>query len=275
MQGYSKNRMKSSTAAKHFAKQVIKTAQKSKKPAVSKENVKVILKGMENRVERSELDNTSMIANQIKGFENELKTLEKDKEHETGQNRRKIDEIYNLINAVNERVNKLVELKTERERKIKELEHKIKTESDTNQQEILRMEERLGETEQRYNKLKQQRKFSPTHLERIRRSIESFKRILAEKKTGAKEPSLFPEIPQPVKTRHTLKFEIPAPRRSIPAEEIKPELSALPPLGEMPAAAKEKEPEIPKVPKLSLMPKQKKTFWQKLEIVIFGKPKVR
>ena len=71
--------------------------------------------------------------------------------------------------------------------------------------------------------------------------------------------------------RHTMKFEIPTPKKTVPAEEeIKPELPPLPPPPKYIEALKEGK--IPSVP-LELVKKPKKTFGQKLRIVLFGKPK--
>ncbi|MBW2965523.1 hypothetical protein KY342_00295 [Candidatus Woesearchaeota archaeon] len=265
-------------SAKRIAKHVIKTA---RKPKVSSEEaeVKDVLEDMRKRLERKELDSTSMISNQLKSFE-------KEREEDVEQSQKKINDVYRLMNTINEKLNRLIEIKTERERRVKELEQKVRTKSDTGQQEILRMEDRLNNMELRFRKIRHQRRYSPAQLERIRRALYSFKRRIEEKKRGVsaevEEPSeelLFPEMPSEPseKIRHTMKFEIPAPKKSVPAEEIKPELPSLPSLGEMSKAVEGKEPEIPKVPEFELppLPKPKKTFWQKLDIMLFGKPKRR
>jgi len=271
-------------SAKNFAKHVIKTAKKPKEmPSSQEPDVKDALDEMERRLERKEVDSTSMISNQIKGFENELRILEKEREEDIEENKNKINEVYKLMNNINEKLNKLIEIKTERERKVKELERKVRKKSDKNQQEILNMEDKLKNMELRYRKLKMQRKFSPEQLENIRKSIYSFKQKLEARRRGFAPDmevadELFSEIPSKHgerSIRHTMKFEAPFPKRAVPAEEIKPELPSLPSLQEMPKAVEEKEPEIPKVPSLDLppLPKPKRTFLKKLEIMLFGKPK--
>ncbi len=71
----------------------------------------------------------------------------------TMENKAKIEQIYNLINEVNERVRNYTEIKTERERKIKELEKKIRTKSKSNKQ-ISLLKNKLKALEATYNKLK-------------------------------------------------------------------------------------------------------------------------
>jgi len=202
--------MKTSNAAKLFARQVIKTAKKKK--GIPKKAV------FKKPVEKGE-DYITMLRTRIKRLEQELRMTQKARQDEININRQKIEALYSSLDNLKERINQLIEIKTSRQKKVEELEKKIK----------------------------------------------------AKAKRG-----IYP-APPPVKpfVRHAMKFGMPAPKKPIPAEEeIKPELPSLP---RVPEVFKEpritEEPEIPRV-RLPLPPKpRKKTFSEKLKIVLFGKPK--
>lgn len=250
---------KISNTGRRFAKQIIRASQKKKKMP-KKPSKKIIPKA---GIKPEKEDYITILKNRINGLEQELRISEKARQEEININKQRIEELYSELNHLRQRV---YGVKTARQKRVEELERKIKEKADVGIQRIIRMERQLKEMEERYEKLKQSKKYSPSNLEVIKRAIESLKQKIEAKK---KEMIPAEEFLPPSGIRHTMKFEMPAPKKGIPAEEIKPEL---PSIKEMPGKSFLKEAKIPKVP-LELVKKPKRTFGQKLRIFFFGKPK--
>jgi len=243
------------TTAKRFAKQIIRASKKKKIKHAPKKTAKRI------KEKPKEEDHITFLQRRIKGLEQELRVSEKLRYEEINSNKQKIQGLYSELDHLRERV---YGVKSSRQQRVEELERKVRARSNIELQKVLVMEEQLKTMQQRYEELKKKKKYSPASLRAIEMAIKSLQNKIDEKKqeaVSAPEPS----------ARHIMKFEMPSPKKSVPAEEIKPELPSLPPIKEDSEEPLGESP-IPQVPE-ELIKRPKRTFKQKLRIFFFGKPK--
>jgi len=246
------------TTAKHFAKRIIKA---SKKKKVKHAPPKKVMHKVEIKPPVEEENHTTFLQNKVSGLEQELRISEKLRQAEISNNTQKIEGLYSELDHLRQRV---YGVKSTRQKRVEELERKIKARTNIELQKVLEMEQQLKRMQAKYEELKQKKKYPASSLSVTEMAIRSLKRRIDEKKkeiVSAPEPSV----------RHIMRFEAPAPKKSVPAEEIKPELPSLPPLVEKPGKPIE-EMKIPQVP-AELVKRPKRTFGQKIRIVLFGKPK--
>ncbi|MBW2982209.1 hypothetical protein KY343_04990 [Candidatus Woesearchaeota archaeon] len=251
---------KTSSTAKSFAKRIIKASKKRKK-IVKKPSKKIAAPKREKKPEK--IDYMDFLRNRVQGLEHELRISEELRQEEVDINKKRIEELYTELDHLRERV---FGIKTKREKRVEELEEKIKERAKKAEiYKILEMEHQLKKMQEKYEQLKQSMKYPPASLEVTKMAIESLKQKIDAKKremTSMKIPL--------TGIRHTMKFEAPSPKTGIPAEEIRPELPSLP--KKMPGKPFMKEGRIPNVPP-ELIKKPKRTFKQKLRIFFLGKPK--
>ena len=86
------------------------------------------------------------------------------------ENKAKIDQVYNAINELNQRVRSYTEAKTQREREINELERKIRAQAKTKKDTSL-LKNKLKTLEATYNKLKNK----GLDISRVEEKIEALK----------------------------------------------------------------------------------------------------
>jgi hypothetical protein len=247
--------------AKHIAKGILRASEKRRKPAHYKKHVR-----HEAEIKPGQMpeDYSAFLKNRIQGLEHELRISERLRQEEVEINKKRIEELFFELDHLRKRV---FGIKTERQRRAEELERKIAERAKTTDvHKVMEMEHQLKELQEKYEELKKSEKYSKDSLEGIELTIESLK-----KKIEAKKKQAFPEA-MPAGIKHVIRFfEKPAPKRGIPAEEIRPELPSLPSAKEM-AGRPLEEGEIPAVP-WELVKKPKKPFGHKLRVFFLGKPK--
>jgi chromosome segregation ATPase len=248
--------MTNSNLAKQLAKQAIRKAQGS--PAAKKAPSETAKKITElKKLETRDKTHIIILQNRVKELKEELDKKNRERKKEDEINEERIDTLTTELDTLKRIIKeKGVELETPSEKRIEKIEKVAKAK--TAYMEITKLEDKLEKMEKKYENLKAQRKFSEDGLEVIKLSIEKLREMIEVKKFDLEKEKDLESAPKPF-VRHTIKFEAPAPRKSIPAEEeIK-----LPPLPEeMPEKPSLKEPEMPELP--PGFKKPKRTFWQKL-----------
>ena len=235
--------MTDSQLAKQFAKQAIRTAVKNKpiaKPGVSSETAKKIttLKRLETR------DKTLIIImqNRIKEIEEELNKKNRERVQEDEINEEKIETLTTEFNTFKDRIKQQgIEIQKPSEKRVEAIERVAKAKAAYI--ETMKLEDKLKKMEARYENLKSQRKYSEESLEVIKLAIEALRDKISIKKFDLeKQKEIEEAAPRPI-VRHTVKFGMPVPKKSVPVEESKIKLPPLPGEEGMPDLS------IPKPPK--------------------------
>ena len=111
---------------------------------------------------------------QLLGTTQQETTASKALMQQSMENKAKINQIYNSINELNERLRNYVQIKTERERKINDLEKKIRSKTKA-KKDISSLKNKLKQLEAHYNKLKNK----GLDLSRVEEKIKTLKARLS------------------------------------------------------------------------------------------------
>lgn len=219
----------------------------SKRDTEVTEYLKEEIKRLENKVgelRQRDIELIEMLRDQIKGLEQELRITEHGREEETSVNKLEIENISKAVVELRERIKQFVVSRTERERRIAELEKRIKEKVGKNYAEILKLEKQLRAMEEKYELVRKEGVYDKSILQEIGDKIKQLRQRLIMKKAGVgaeeakfvpkikiKKPPLFRKRVIPGKklfVRHEMKIE---PIKEQPEEKLKPgKLPPLPPL---------------------------------------------
>ena len=206
--------------------------------ALSKE-LKLKVSEIENRLNEigdMDIKLIESVKKQILSLENELSQYK-------NENKKDIDNIINYIPYLKSQLNELIAAKEEREKKMLELEEKIKRRVSINHDEIMRLEKQIAEFESKFDRLAESGIYDSSILNALRNKITKLKQKLFMRKAGIsheqekflehaptiKSSPVIPKQEEKVKNpliKHDIHFNAPSTRQSLPGE--------LPPLPPMP-----------------------------------------
>ena len=167
-----------------------------------------------------------MLLNKIRDIGNRFKD-NKRLDEDIRANSLKTEMLSSVLGSLKSKVEKVIEIKQERQKRIQELEEKIKSKVDKNFQEILRMEDQLGMIIGHYEKARLDSKHDPTMLEELKEKIELLKNRLERKKQQAFEKRKFPSkispedhLKKPI-IKHEFNFGKPDIKKPMPKEDAR------------------------------------------------------
>lgn len=101
---------------------------------------------------------------------------------QSGDLSRKLDRIGFLITELTTRVNNYVDIKTDRERRVEELERKIKEQVSVNYRELQKLEQSVEALQEKYNELRESGKYSREHLSAVEKKLDELRLSVLKKK---------------------------------------------------------------------------------------------
>lgn len=130
----------------------------------------------------------------IGSLKDEISLIKQSYQYERSINRLELENTSKAIIELRERIKKFVESREERDKKMDEIERKIKDRVGKNYGEILRIEKLIKDMEQRYDLIRKQGKYDRSILEEVEEKIRTLKQRLIMKKAGVPEKEFVPEI---------------------------------------------------------------------------------
>ncbi|MBD3249578.1 hypothetical protein GF336_06045 [Candidatus Woesearchaeota archaeon] len=203
---------------------------------------------------KRDIDLISDLKNRIKLLEAELEEAQKERQ----QSSEKTSELSSNILELKNRLNHLIDIKTQRDKRFEEIEEKIKAEVTDSYQELLLIEDRLNRMEAAYSEM-ESKGYDKSMLQETKRKIYAYKKKLFSKKAKLEKqmPSLkehkLPKIKEeqtklptePKEQGHHIKHDL---MFGVPAETTPPkDQGKLPPLPPAPKIPKEKKGIIQKI----------------------------
>ena len=198
-----------------------KIISEEKKDRVMDQSLKGEIRNLEVKIKQLSDKDTQvieMLVNQIKGLEHELRITEGARHKEATDNKFEINQLSRAIVDMRERLKQSIEQKQERDKRIEEIEKKIKEKVGKNYNEIVKLEKQLLAMEDRYELAKKEGKYDKSILEEIEDRIKIVKQRLIMRRAGigAEESKFIPTIKKKEK-RSRLFFK----KKSIPTGPIK------------------------------------------------------
>ena len=92
---------------------------------------------------------------QLKELEQDLLNTEQKRRQEISMNKYEINQLQDVVVDLRERINQFIALKNEREKRIEELERKIKEKVGKNYNELIKLEKLLNSMEEKYKTVKE------------------------------------------------------------------------------------------------------------------------
>ncbi len=196
----------------------------------------------------------SDLKNRINLLESELEEAQRERQ----QSSEKTSEISSSIVELKNRLNHLIDIKTQRDKRFEEVEERIKEEVTDSYQELLLIEDRLNRMESAYKDM-EQKGYDKSMLEEVKRKIRAYRKKLSSKKAKLEKqmPSLkehdIPKItekqeklsPEPKKKEPQIRHDV---MFGVPAESTPPkDQGNLPPLPPAPKIPKENKGIIQKI----------------------------
>ena len=217
-----------------------------------------------------------MLAGKIKELEDELKITEQARQKEESENKFDIEQLSQAILDQRERLKKFIESKNERDKRMEEIEKKIKEKVGKNYDEIVKLEKQLQEMEAMYGLIKEKGVSDKEIEDRIK--LIKQRLIMKRAGIGAEEAKFIPTIKKKEKKRGLFfrKKTIP----TGPVRLVKHELKIIPVKEKPEPVNSGKLPSIPPGPPVpkELIKELKKehvipTFFDKIKGIFKRKPK--
>jgi hypothetical protein len=225
--------------------------EKEGKILIKEDSSKEQMLEMESRLNQASKRDAEMIESlrsQINELETELKNSERTRTMQTMENKQRLTSISSITFDLKDKLNQALDAKTSHDKRVLELEKKIKHKLGKNYQEIIKFEMHLNEMENKYELMRKEGKYDKSMLEEVEEKILHLRKRLFLKKEGIsppKEKMYIAEIerkPSKKPIRHTLRMgTVPKPPEHLDFGEIPP---------------------IPPPP--NLFQKPKKSFFQKI-----------
>ena len=253
----SKKIEQSSVEKKELEKQVKKIQTIATRKGVKKETINKTLEELQNKINQilSSEGKFLVVQERDERLIQEINAHIQDMGDKFNENQQKIQGITSSVNELRTKLNQALEIKKQRDERLKELEEKIKAGVDKNFQEILKIEQHIDDLEEKYYSLSNLEKSDSVALRKIRNKIDELKQILEAKKEHYAKKS---KIPLPIiKTK-------PLPKRHFHKKpEVRHKMHIVP---------------IPEIPREKPMPSKKplfkKMFKKKIEPESIWKEKI-
>ncbi len=157
---------------------------------------------------------------EIDELEDELRAAREQKITRDGEEKKKVEKIYQGIKILKEKMQEFIDAKTAHDTRVLELEEKIKKGVSNNYLEILKLEQHLEDMEKRYEQISREGKYDKTMLEEFQEKIIALKNKIWKKKEEFTKEMAKPRLPIPPgplpppkfvfprkKARHEVKFK--------------------------------------------------------------------
>ncbi|MFC1697190.1 hypothetical protein ACFL1H_02570 [Nanoarchaeota archaeon] len=193
-----KKKSKSDKSKKKLATQIDKIKKVTSKKKVSKISVDkelIKLEGLISDViekEKSILTTENMrtqlaknVRNRVTELTKKIDDIEEMRNEEYQDSKQSVRKLQSTVNQLSTKFDAYTKAKNERDKRMMELEEKIKDKVDDNLQEVLKVEEQIRKLEKIYIKLKAEGETPPEQMEQIGKKISTLKQDAHEKRVAA------------------------------------------------------------------------------------------
>lgn len=220
----------------------------AKKETEATQGVKSELSKVEerlNEISKRDEEVIETLRSKIRELEQELRGSERVRTMQTMENKQRLTGISSMIIDLRSRLTEMLRIKTSHDKRVEELEKKIKHKVSRNFQEMVKLEQHLNAMEEKYELMKKEGRYDKTMLEEVEDKIAELRKRLFLKKAGIEPPE--EKVPVP-KVKKIFFKKVKTKQEPIIRHELKMETSAEKPekmeFGEIPSLPPEHKVEL-------------------------------